>query len=96
MEKLKTTENKEQFIIISYSVIEYGAYKDFIIEGLPLFLVGKKNSGYPKFDVAGDKFLEVAIQPKLDKRVDAKILAERLYRHCRNNPTGIYGYKYYL
>ena len=73
-------------------------YKNYYIKRSALCSVGKKGHRFPDH-VECDDYLAENIQPeldKIDKRIDARTLAERLIKYCREKPTGVYGYEYYL
>ena len=101
MEIREKKEKEGKFVEIVFSVTERGSYTDFCI-GSPEFIllcIGTKQ-GFPNI-IAGEDHLKNFIKPQLneiDKRIDPKILAERLIKKYGNKPpkTGIYHYKYYL
>ncbi|MDR0651083.1 MAG: hypothetical protein LBG59_06965 [Candidatus Peribacteria bacterium] len=93
IKKKNKKKKKEQFVYVQFSVIERGAYTDFLVKGIPLFCVGHKGLGIPEYTIAGDEYLK---NLTLDKRINLKVLAMRLYKTHHKKHTGIYSYKYYL
>ena len=91
----KTRKREMRFIKVPFSVITEGVFKRFYIGRASLLSVPLvRQKGLPRYNIAGEDYINEFLRGNLDSRVDPEKLAERLYKNCKDYPPGFYCYRY--